>query len=129
MAARFIPDVKRQSGLVELLARAVENNSWKNLQATAKTNKKDRKHLLVPKLEDALKAGKGDPCTLIVTEGDSAKALAMAGLAVIGRDSYGVYPLRGKMLNVRDQTTKTVAKNEVLFCSAGLPRQGFERED
>uniref|UniRef100_A0A7S3EQK6 DNA topoisomerase 2 n=1 Tax=Rhodosorus marinus TaxID=101924 RepID=A0A7S3EQK6_9RHOD len=114
MAARFIPDVTRQSGLVELLARAVENNSWKNLQATAKTNKKDRKHLLVPKLEDALKAGKGDPCTLIVTEGDSAKALAMAGLAVIGRDSYGVYPLRGKMLNVRDQTTKTVAKNEEL---------------
>ncbi len=33
-------------------------------------------------------------CTLILTEGDSAKTLAVAGLSVIGRDNYGVYPLR-----------------------------------
>ena len=29
-------------------------------------------------------------CTLILTEGDSAKALAVAGLSVLGRDKYGV---------------------------------------
>ncbi len=34
-------------------------------------------------------------CTLILTEGDSAKTLAVAGLGVIGRDYYGVYPLKG----------------------------------
>ena len=50
----------------------------------------------LPKLNDANNAGtkhSGD-CTLILTEGDSAMSLAVAGLAVIGRDSYGVFPLR-----------------------------------
>jgi DNA topoisomerase II len=58
----------------------------------------------IPKLEDANFAGtkRGHECALILTEGDSAKALAMAGLAVLGRDRYGVFPLRGKLLNVRD---------------------------
>lgn len=57
----------------------------------------------IPKLEDANEAGtkNSDKCTLILTEGDSAKALAMSGLAVLGRDYYGVFPLKGKLLNVR----------------------------
>lgn len=50
-------------------------------------------------------------CTLILTEGDSAKTLAVAGLGVIGRDRYGVFPLRGKMLNVREATTKQILEN------------------
>jgi DNA gyrase/topoisomerase IV subunit B len=42
----------------------------------------------IPKLEDANWAGTkhAHECTLIVTEGDSAKALAVAGLSVVGRD-------------------------------------------
>jgi len=36
----------------------------------------------------------------------------MSGLAVIGRDFYGVFPLRGKLLNVRDAATKTLGNNE-----------------
>jgi DNA topoisomerase-2 len=42
----------------------------------------------VKKLDDANCAGKKDAnkCTLILTEGDSAKALAVAGLGVIGRE-------------------------------------------
>lgn len=51
----------------------------------------------IPKLEDANDAGTKDSssCTLILTEGDSAKTLAVAGLGVVGRDRYGVFPLRG----------------------------------
>eukprot|EP00976_Prorocentrum_cordatum_P108416 1194839-Prorocentrum_minimum.AAC.1 len=30
------------------------------------------------------------------------EALAISGLSVVGRDRYGVFPLRGKLLNVRD---------------------------
>ena len=58
----------------------------------------------IPKLEDANLAGtaQGYKCTLILTEGDSAKALAMAGLQIVGRDTYGVFPLKGKLMNVRD---------------------------
>jgi len=57
----------------------------------------------IPKLEDANEAGtrNSERCTLVLTEGDSAKALAMSGLAVLGRDFYGVFPLKGKLLNVR----------------------------
>ena len=66
------------------------------------------------KLCDANYAGtkKASECTLILTEGDSAKALAIAGLGVVGRDSYGVFPLRGKLLNVRDAKHEQIMKNE-----------------
>ncbi|KAL3462611.1 DNA topoisomerase [Aspergillus heterothallicus] len=67
-----------------------------------------------PKLTDANKAGSRDGyrCTLILTEGDSAKGLAMAGRAVVGPDLFGVYPLRGKMLNVRDASFDQISKNQ-----------------
>ena len=67
----------------------------------------------IDKLDDANKAGTSESlkCTLILTEGDSAKALAVAGLSVIGRDYYGVFPLRGKVLNVRDISMKKVTDN------------------
>lgn len=65
------------------------------------------------KLEDANNAGtkNGSKCTLILTEGDSAKALAVSGLSVVGRDNYGVFPLRGKLLNVREASGKTLLEN------------------
>lgn len=68
----------------------------------------------IPKLDDANKAGTNESgkCTLIVTEGDSAKTLAVAGLSVIGRDYYGVFPLRGKCKNVRDASTKQISDNK-----------------
>jgi DNA topoisomerase II len=66
------------------------------------------------KLSDANNAGgrHSSKCTLILTEGDSAKALAVAGLAVVGRDNFGVFPLRGKLLNVREASHETIMKNE-----------------
>ena len=68
----------------------------------------------IPKLDDANWAGgpRSSQCTLIVTEGDSAKTLAIAGLSVVGRDRFGVFPLRGKPRNVRDASVKQVTENE-----------------
>jgi DNA topoisomerase II len=68
----------------------------------------------VPKLEDANMAGtkQSQDCVLIVTEGDSAKALAVAGLGVVGRDYYGVFPLRGKLRNVREMSVKQMMDNK-----------------
>ena len=68
----------------------------------------------VPKLDDANWAGthRSHECTLIITEGDSAKALAIAGLSVVGRNAFGVFPLRGKPRNVRDASVKQVTENE-----------------
>jgi DNA topoisomerase-2 len=34
--------------------------------------------------------------------------LAVSGLGVVGRDKYGVFPLRGKLLNVREASHKQV---------------------
>lgn len=71
----------------------------------------------IPKLEDAIHAGTrhSTQCTLILTEGDSAKASIISGLSVLGpgfRDIYGVFPLRGKFLNVRDISQDKVNNNE-----------------
>lgn len=73
----------------------------------------DAKLRALPKLEDANWAGtkRAGECTLILTEGDSAKALAVAGLGVVGRDAYGVFPLKGKLVNVRGMSPKTALEN------------------
>jgi DNA gyrase/topoisomerase IV subunit B len=50
----------------------------------------------IAKLSDANDAGtrNSNHCTLILTEGDSAKSLAMSGLSVVGHNHWGVFPLR-----------------------------------
>ena len=75
----------------------------------------------IPKLDDANDAGTkhSSDCTLILTEGDSAKSLAIAGLSVVGRDRYGVFPLRGKLLNVREATHKQVFTSSLFSCLEG----------
>jgi DNA topoisomerase-2 len=66
------------------------------------------------KLTDANKAGTKDGwrCTLILTEGDSASGLALAGRAVVDPDLIGVFPLRGKLLNVRDASVAQISNNQ-----------------
>jgi DNA topoisomerase-2 len=82
-------------------------------QILKKSDGNKRSRMTNPKLTDANWAGtkNGDQCTLILTEGDSAKGLAMAGRAVVGADEFGVFPLRGKLLNVRDASVDQIAKN------------------
>ncbi|VFQ98621.1 unnamed protein product [Cuscuta campestris] len=64
----------------------------------------------IEKLFDAELAGtkRLKDCTLIMTEGDFGKALVMnglrAGLSYEERKLFGVYPLRGKLLNVKQAT-------------------------
>jgi DNA topoisomerase II len=43
---------------------------------------------------------------------DSAKTFAISGLSVVGRDYWGVFPLRGKLLNVRDASPKQILDNQ-----------------
>ena len=83
-----------------------------NLKKT--DGKKQIKITGIPKLEDANKAGSKEAhkCTLILTEGDSAKTTAIAGISNLGRDYYGVFPLKGKLLNVRDASPKQLLENE-----------------
>jgi DNA topoisomerase-2 len=82
-------------------------------QILKKSDGSKRSRMTNPKLTDANWAGtkQGHSCTLILTEGDSAKGLAMAGRAVVGADEFGVFPLRGKLLNVRDASVDQISKN------------------
>jgi len=86
-----------------------ESSSLSKITDGKKTNK-----IYIPKLEDALWAGtaKSDQCTLILTEGDSAKTFAMWGRSVVGPEKYGCYPLRGKFLNLRDASISQLIGNE-----------------
>ncbi|KAK3059557.1 DNA topoisomerase 2, partial [Coniosporium uncinatum] len=82
-------------------------------QVLAKSDGSKRSRMNNSKLTDANKAGTKDGhlCTLILTEGDSASGLALAGRAVVNPDLIGVFPLRGKLLNVRDESVDKIAKN------------------
>ncbi|KAI8814919.1 DNA topoisomerase [Cladochytrium replicatum] len=87
---------------------------FKSEQSLKKTDGSKRQRISgITKLDDANNAGTRNArnCTLILTEGDSAKALAVSGLSVVGRDNFGVFPLRGKLLNVREANTATISNN------------------
>ncbi|KAL3140495.1 hypothetical protein ABBQ32_005081 [Trebouxia sp. C0010 RCD-2024] len=110
----IIPEslLKKVEGLVK--EQILEFANLKQNKELAKTDGTKRSRIRgLPKLNDANNAGTkhSEDCTLILTEGDSAMSLAVAGLAVIGRDSYGVFPLRGKLLNVRDASAAQIAAN------------------
>ncbi|CAE7816482.1 TOP2A [Symbiodinium sp. CCMP2456] len=114
LSEKFLSEVAT-CGVVDLILMAAMAKSKVDLGKKLKANTSRVARLTgVPKLEDANDAGGklSSECTLILTEGDSAKALAVAGLSVIGRDKWGVFPLRGKVLNVRDATLKQMMANE-----------------
>ena len=111
MSEDFLKKIAK-CGLVEKILTWLAFKEKTDLEKTGPKSK----HLRIkgiPKLDDANDAGTKESmhCTLILTEGDSAKTLAVAGLGVIGRDRYGVFPLRGKMLNVREASTKQILEN------------------
>jgi len=108
---------KLTEGLVKLglLDQAQAVIDAKLAREAKKTDGKKRSTLRgLPKLTDALWAGttKSDECTLILTEGDSASSSAIAGISVVGREKWGVFPLRGKLLNVRDVSLTKINANE-----------------
>lgn len=91
------------------MTKIKENKNAKKLDGS-----KTRKIAGIPKLSDANWAGtiKSKHCILIITEGDSAKSGVMSGLTESHRNYIGVYPSKGKYLNVRGETSNTILKNE-----------------
>mgnify|MGYP003944514867 CR=1 FL=1 len=94
--------------MVDLILNVAKAEEEAMLAKQLGPGKKKSRLLGIPKLEDANDAGTrhAESCTIILTEGDSAKSLALAGLEIVGRDKYGVFPLRGKFLNVREAPSK-----------------------
>uniref|UniRef100_A0A0N5C8G5 DNA topoisomerase 2 n=1 Tax=Strongyloides papillosus TaxID=174720 RepID=A0A0N5C8G5_STREA len=103
----FISDFLENSTIPE----SIENSTKRQSVGTTKK----AKIVFNPKLEDAFYAGSDNSkeCSLFLTEGDSAKALVIAGLSVIGKDYYGVFPLKGKIINVRGLSFNDSMKSDV----------------
>ncbi|KAH8304558.1 hypothetical protein KR059_012276 [Drosophila kikkawai] len=110
LSEKFIANISK-SGIVESVLAWAKFKAQNDIAKTG--GRKSIKIKGIPKLEDANEAGGKNSinCTLILTEGDSAKSLAVSGLGVIGRNYYGVFPLRGKLLNVREANFKQLSEN------------------
>ncbi|NBO60548.1 MAG: hypothetical protein EBU82_06195 [Flavobacteriia bacterium] len=107
-------DTLVKMGLLEEAQSILDAKMAKEAKKTDGAKKKTIRG--IPKLEDALWAGtaKSSECTLILTEGDSAATSAISGLKIVGRESWGVFPLKGKMLNVKDISQIKFNQNEEL---------------
>ena len=93
---------------------AISLTEIKDKKSARKTDgRKTRNIRGIPKLIDANKAGtvKSSECILILCEGDSAKAGIVSGLSKEDRDFYGVFPLKGKLLNTLDAPQKKINDN------------------
>lgn len=99
----------------EIIQSIIEWVQMKEQMELNKMNKKSAgKTIRVEKLVDAHKAGtsEGYKCNLLLCEGDSAVQTALAGIGSVGRDYYGAFPLKGKVLNVRDVKVNKITDND-----------------
>ena len=55
---------------------------------------------------------KSGECVLVLCEGLSAMSGVISGLTSEDRNTIGVYPLKGKLLNVRGEATKKISENK-----------------
>ena len=107
--------LKKVISKLNVVTKVLEAQNVKDAKDLKKTDGKKQSRITgLPKLDDAVNAGtsKSDQCVLILTEGDSAKAMAISGLSQEQRKFYGVFPLKGKLLNVKDVTAKKVEATE-----------------
>jgi DNA topoisomerase-2 len=107
--------LKKIVSKLDIVNKVLEAQEAKDQKADKKTDgKKQSKITGIPKLDDAVYAGtiKSHECVLILTEGDSAKAMALSGLSQEQRKYYGVFPLKGKLLNVKDTSSRKVEQTE-----------------
>lgn len=101
-----------------LLESSCELSQLKEKHNSKKTDGNKNKTIRgIPKLIDANFAGTKDSnkCTLILCEGDSAKAGILSGLSPTDRNIIGVYPMKGKVLNVRGETQKKINENKEII--------------
>jgi len=107
--------LKKVVSKLAIVPKILEAQSAKDAKDNSKTDGKKQSRITgIPKLDDATHAGTKESakCTLILTEGDSAKAMALSGLSQDQRKFFGVYPLKGKILNVKDTSDAKVEQTK-----------------
>jgi DNA topoisomerase-2 len=112
-------DIIKKIAKLGVTANVLEVAKAKDLKDKMKKN--DAKNIRlsdIEKLEDANWAGtsRSMECTLILVEGDSAKGLATNGItAAGGSNKWGIYPLKGKPLNIRTATISQLTTNKEML--------------
>lgn len=115
-----IPDdiIKKISklGIVENILEKAHSLNAKQLDKKLATSTRSRL-TGIPKLQDAAQAGKKEAhkCTLILTEGDSASGTARTGVTIAGNQYWGIFPLKGKVLNVSKATISALRNNDEII--------------
>lgn len=110
--------------------KGMEKSLDKGLWAAAITRvAKSKIYLEYEKLDDAHDAGKANmasSCYLVITEGDSAQATALTIFP--DRQKYGVFPIRGKGLNIQKASSKKTLKNKEIAAIINIMgfRQGVD---
>jgi DNA topoisomerase-2 len=108
---KFIEKVAKM-GVMDAALQLTEVKENKAAKKTDGTKSKSIRG--IPKLTDANWAGteKSNECMIIFCEGDSAKAGIISGLSSEDRNNIGVYPMKGKILNVRGEAVKKISENK-----------------
>lgn len=109
---KFIISITKNKLLNDIL---LSSRLQVELKALKKTDGRKTKRVTVEKLDDSIHAGgkHSDKCTLILVEGDSAKQFPTNGLRARSDSEYfGLFPLKGKVLNVRSATLQQIGKNK-----------------
>ncbi len=107
----FIKNFKKSAIFDAIKEEQDLRETRKAKSAAGKGTSMRARYVQVDGYESAMQAGnpkRTAPTSIILTEGDSAKGFAISGLSVIGRDNYGVFPLRGKLKNVRGEKLSTI---------------------
>ena len=108
---KFIEKVAKM-GVMDAACAITEVKENKAAKKTDGTKSKSIRG--IPKLDDANWAGtdKSRDCMIIFCEGDSAKTGVISGLLSDDRNTIGVYPLKGKVMNVRGEVIKKISENK-----------------
>ena len=108
---KFIEKIAKM-GVMNTACQITEVKEIKNIKKQDGTKNKTIRG--IPKLIDANYAGtnKSNTCILILCEGDSAKAGIVSGLSRDDRNTIGIYPMKGKLLNVRGETLTKIGNNK-----------------
>ena len=114
--SRFLQTICTKWGFMDKMNELLK---MKEMTSLKKTEKKARGYHRIEGLDHANKAGgkEASDCTLILCEGLSAKTYAVTGIEMgwngrRGRDYFGIFSLKGKLLNVRNATLESMSNNK-----------------
>jgi DNA topoisomerase-2 len=104
---RFIAKLSKST----IVSAVYESDASSNLASSLRKTK-TKAASFIDKYDAAIECARHpSKCTLILTEGDSAKTMAVAGLGSAGRTFFGLFPLRGVLINARNIARQKVFEN------------------